>query len=65
MEVKGRRRKRRKQLPDDVTEKREYCKLRKGSTRSHSVENWLWQRLWTCRNTDYGMYEREILAWVM
>jgi hypothetical protein len=24
-----------------------------GNTRSHSVENWLWKRLWTCCQTDY------------
>jgi hypothetical protein len=29
-----------------------------GSTRSHSVEKWLWNRLSTCRKTDCGMYER-------
>ena len=22
-----------------------------GSTRSHSVKNWLWKGLWTCRKT--------------
>ena len=25
------------------------------NTRSHSVENSLWKRLWICRKTDYGM----------
>jgi len=42
----GRRGRRGKQLLDDPKEKGEYRKLR-GSTRSHSVENWLWKRLWT------------------
>jgi hypothetical protein len=27
----------------------------RGSTKSHSLENCLWKRLWTCHNTDYGM----------
>jgi hypothetical protein len=26
----------------------------RGRARSHSVENSLWKRLWTCRMTDYG-----------
>jgi len=37
-----------KQLLDDHKEKR-------GSTRSHSVENSLWKRLWSCRKTDNRM----------
>ena len=28
-----------------------------GNTRSHSVENSLWKRLWTCRKADYRMNE--------
>ena len=27
-------------------------KIERRSTRAHCVENWLWQRLWTCRMTD-------------
>jgi hypothetical protein len=27
----------------------------RGSTRSHFVENSLWQRLWTCRKTEHGV----------
>jgi len=27
----------------------------RGITRSHTVENSLWKRLWTCRKTDYVM----------
>jgi len=30
-------------------------KIEKGSTRSLSVGNFLWKRLWTGRKTDYGM----------
>jgi hypothetical protein len=26
-----------------------------GSTRSHFAENWLWEKLWTCRKTECGM----------
>ena len=26
-----------------------------GSARWHSVQNWLWKRLWACRKADYGM----------
>jgi hypothetical protein len=29
----------------------------RGSTSSHSVENSLWRRLWTCRKTDYRTKE--------
>jgi hypothetical protein len=29
----------------------------RGSTRSHSVENLPWKRLWTCCKTDCGMYD--------
>jgi hypothetical protein len=32
-------------------------KIETGNTRSHCVENSLWKRLWTCRNTDCGMKE--------
>jgi hypothetical protein len=53
IEVTGRRGKRRKQLLDDLKEKRGYWKL-KGSTKSHSVENLLWKGLWNCRKADYG-----------
>jgi hypothetical protein len=31
--------------------------IEKGSTRSHSVENSLSKRLWTCRKAAYGMSE--------
>jgi hypothetical protein len=27
----------------------------RGSTRSHTMKNSLWKRLWTCRKTDYVM----------
>jgi hypothetical protein len=29
----------------------------RGSTRSLSVENWLWKRFWTCRETGYRIGE--------
>jgi hypothetical protein len=28
--------------------------IERGSTRSHSVKNRLWKRLWTCRETHFG-----------
>jgi hypothetical protein len=48
--VTGRRR---KQLLDDLTER--VLEVKRGSTRSHSVENSLWKSLWTCSKTDCGM----------
>jgi hypothetical protein len=48
-EVTGRRRRRSKQLLDDFKENE------RGSTRSHSVEHSLWQRMWNCRKADCGM----------
>ena len=50
---RGRRGRRRKQLLYD-NEMRGYWKQR-WNTRSHSVENSLWNRLRTCRKTDYSM----------
>jgi hypothetical protein len=32
-------------------------KIEGGSTRSHSVENSLWKRLWDCRKADCGLNE--------
>jgi hypothetical protein len=49
----------RKQLVDNLEEKRGYWKLKKGSTKLFSMENLLWKKLWTCRKTDYRM--RDIL----
>jgi hypothetical protein len=42
-----------KRLLGDIKENRGDWKLKfeYESTRSHSVENWLWKSLWTCRNT--------------
>jgi len=51
IEVTGRRGKRRKELPDDLKEKRGYWKLKRGSIRSHSVDDKLCQRLWSTRKT--------------
>ena len=49
----GRQGKRRKHLLDDFKEMRP-MEIERGSTRSHTVENWLWKELWICRKTDYG-----------
>ena len=49
IEVSGRR----KQLLEDLQKR--ILELEGGSTRSHSVDNWLWKRQWTCRKADCGM----------
>jgi len=36
--------------------------IERGSTRSHTVENSLWQRLWTCRKADYGSGSQTFLV---
>jgi hypothetical protein len=53
IEVTGRRARRSKQLLEDPKEMR-MLEIERGSIRSHCVENWLWQRLWTCRKADCG-----------
>ena len=53
----GRRGRRRKQLLDDLKEKKRLLEPDRNSTRSHCVENSLWKTLWTCRRTDYAMNE--------
>ena len=50
----GSRGRTRKQLLDDLKEKR-------GIIRSYSVENPLWKRLWSYRKTDNGMNHYENL----
>ena len=49
IEVTGRQRRRRKQLLYDRKEKNRILETERGSTRSHSVKNSLWKRLWPCR----------------
>jgi hypothetical protein len=49
IEGMGRRRRRRKQLLDDLSE------IEKGHNRSHFVEISLWKRCWTCSETDSRM----------
>jgi hypothetical protein len=56
VEVKARRGRRRKQLLDDLKEKR-MMEIERGRSRSHSVKNSFWKRLWTCLKTDYRMNE--------
>jgi hypothetical protein len=29
--------------------------IERGSSRSHSLENSIWKKLWTCRKTNYRM----------
>jgi hypothetical protein len=55
LEGTGRRRRRRKQLWDDLKEK--ILETERGSTRSSFLENSLWNRLRTFRKTDYVMNE--------
>jgi hypothetical protein len=52
--VAGRKGRRRKQLMDDLKERRE---IERGNTRSHCVEKWLWKNLYTCLKTDYRVNE--------
>jgi hypothetical protein len=33
----------------------------RGTTRSSSVENWLWKGLWTSRKTDIGVNVHHVL----
>ena len=53
IEVKGRRGRRRMRLLDDLKEKKRILSFERGSSGSHYVDSSLWNRLWTCRNTDY------------
>jgi hypothetical protein len=48
--VTGKKRGRCKQLLDDLQDKRGYWKLKEEKL-DPSVENSLWDRLWTCSNT--------------
>jgi hypothetical protein len=53
IEMTGKCGRRRKHLLDDL----KILEIERGSTRSHSMENSLWKRLWTCHKTDYRMNE--------
>jgi hypothetical protein len=46
-EVKGRRRRRGKQLPDDLQEKRGYWKLEEGAPHHPAVRKLILKRIWT------------------
>jgi len=41
---------------------KEILEIEKWSTRSLSVENWLWKSLWACRKTDYVMMIMMMIA---
>jgi hypothetical protein len=56
-EMTERRGRRRKQLLDDLKEKREYCKLKDEALDSTLWRTHLGRDSWTCRKTDYGMNE--------
>jgi hypothetical protein len=55
-EVIERQGRRRKQLLDNLKERRG-LEIKWESTRSHSMKNSLWKSLWTYRKTDYIMNE--------
>jgi hypothetical protein len=55
IEVTRRRKRRRTYLLSDLKKNKGSCKLREGKYRPHSMENWLWKRLWTSCKTDYRM----------
>jgi hypothetical protein len=42
-----------KQLLDDLKGSKKILEVEAGSSGSHSLENSVWKRLWTCRKTDY------------
>jgi hypothetical protein len=54
MEVTGTRRRRQKQLLDDLKKKR-LVEIERGSIRLYCVEKSFWKRLWTFHKTDYRM----------
>jgi hypothetical protein len=56
-ELTGRRGRRGKQILDDPTGKERILEIGRESTKSQSVENSLWKRLWTCCKTSKGMNE--------
>jgi len=55
--VTGRRGRRPKQLLDDLKGKKRILEIERGSTRSQSVENSIWNRLGSCRMTNNTMSE--------
>ena len=57
-EGNGKTQRRCKQPLDDKDNDRIW-QTERARTTSHRLENWLWNRLWTCRKTDYGMNERQ------
>jgi len=59
LEVAGRRGKRRKQLLYVLKE------IEIGSTISQSMENSLWKRIWTYRDTDYGKSEFSVAVTIV
>jgi len=52
IEVTGRQGRRRRELLDDLKERRGFS-FERGSSGSQYVESSLWKRLWTCHKTDY------------
>jgi hypothetical protein len=52
----GKRRRRRKQLPDGLKKTSGNWKLKEEAL-ARTVENSVWKDLWTCSRRDYGMNE--------
>ena len=55
IEMTGRRGRRRKHLLDDLKGKKRILEIERGSTKSHSLGDWLWKRPWTCPKRDCGV----------
>jgi hypothetical protein len=58
----GRRGRSRNQLLDGLKENRGYGKLKDGALDRILWGNSLWNRLWACRKTDYGVNEMNLAA---
>ena len=62
IEVMERRGRRRKQLLGDTEENERVLEIERGSTRSHSVENSPWKRIWTCSRTECGIMTKIMIV---
>jgi macrodomain Ter protein organizer (MatP/YcbG family) len=60
--VMGRQGRRCKQLLDGLKETRGYWKIERGSTRSYSMQNSHWKRIWTCCTTNRRLNDHTCLT---
>ena len=58
--TRGRRRK----VLDDFKKTKNVLETERGSTRSHTLENSLWKRLWTCRKTLFDNDKKIFWIWL-